>query len=249
LVNSIGRNTIVSKKVFLVTGGNKGIGKEIVRQLAVKGHTIYLGARDAKEGSRVVEELGAIGDVRFVQIDLTDVDSQKKAANQIGETAGFLDGLINNAGMIADYGPPSNASLEALRTTFETNYFGTVMVTQNMLPLLRAGKGKVIVNVSSALGSIALHGDPSWPYHGVNLLAYNSSKAALNSFTVLLAKELRAEGFRVNSVNPGHIATDLGGHNAPGKVEDGAAISVRCALEGPDGQTGLFLTTGGLIPW
>ena len=241
----------MSKRVFLVTGGNKGIGKETVKQLAVKGNTVYLGARNADEGRKAVAELAAAGDVRLVKLDITNVDSLKKAADQIKATSGFLDGLINNAGMIAvaDYGLPSAASLEVLRKTFETNYVGTVMVTQNMLPLLRAGKGKVIVNVSTALGSVTSHGDPSWPFHGVNVLAYNSSKAALNMFTVLLAKELRAEGFRVNSVSPGWIATDLGGPSAPGKVEDGAAISVKCALEGPDGQTGLFLTTGGVIPW
>lgn len=92
-------------------------------------------------------------------------------------------------------------------------------------------------------------GDPSWPFHSTTPLAYNSSKAALNMFTVLLAKELRDEGFRVNSVSPGWIATDLGGSSAPGTPEEGAAIALKCALEGPDGPTGMFLTAGGVIPW
>jgi hypothetical protein len=113
--------------------------------------------------------------VRFVHIDLTDVDSQKKAADHIEENTGFLDGLINNAGVCFDYAPPTTATLEALRTTFETNYFGTVMVTQTMLPLLRAGNGKVIVNVSTGIASMGLQGETSWPFHRVNLLAYNSS--------------------------------------------------------------------------
>lgn len=239
----------MDKKIFLVTGASKGIGKEIVRQLVGKGHTVYLGARDLNEGRKAAEEILAFGDVRLIHIDLTDSNSQKSAAEQIRKDSGFLDGLINNAGICTDYAPPTTASLEALREHFETNFFGTIAVTQSMLPLLRLGKGKVIVNVSTGLASLGLQGEPSWPFHGVNLLAYNSSKTALNMFTVSLAKELRAEGFRVNSVNPGHIATDLGGPNAPGKVEDGAAISVRCALEGSDGPTGLFLTNGGVVPW
>ncbi|TGG91715.1 SDR family oxidoreductase [Natronospirillum operosum] len=239
----------MSKKIFLVTGGNKGIGKAITTQLAQAGHTVYLGARKVEEGMKAAEELKAIGDVRFVQLDLTDLGSQAAAAEQIQSQSGHLDGLINNAGIIADYGMASGVRLENLRTTFETNYFGTIMVTQHMLPLLRAGSSKVIVNVSTGLGSITQHGDPSWPFHGVTPLAYNSSKAALNMFTVLLAKELRDEGFRVNAVSPGWIATDLGGDSAPGTPEEGAQIAVKCALEGPDGATGLFLTTGGVIPW
>lgn len=239
----------MSTKVFLVTGGNRGIGKEIVKQLASKGHTVYLSSRDIIKGQQVVEELKPHGDVRLVQIDLVNPESQKQAANRIIKESGHLDGLINNAGICSDYDLPTSVSIEALRSVFETNFFGTVMITQFMLPLLRLGKGKVIVNVSTALGSLGLQGEPSWPYSSVNLFAYNSSKTALNMFTVSLAKELRSEGFRVNSVNPGHIATDLGGLDAPGKVEDGARISVQCALEGSDEQTGLFLTTGGLVPW
>ncbi|MFY0665986.1 MAG: SDR family oxidoreductase [Natronospirillum sp.] len=239
----------MNSKVFLVTGGNKGIGKAITAQLALAGHTVYLGARKVDEGRKAADELNAIGDVRFVQIDLTDPDSQAAAVKQIQAQSGYLDGLINNAGIIADYGTASGVLLEDLRKTFETNYFGTIMVTQHMLPLLRAGSHKVIVNVSTGLGSITQHGDPSWPFHGVTPAAYNSSKAALNMFTVLLAKELRSEGFRVNAVSPGWIATDLGGESAPGTPEEGAEIAVKCALEGPDGATGLFLTTGGVIPW
>lgn len=239
----------MSKKVFLVTGGNKGIGKEVTTQLARADHTVYLGARKVEEGMKAVDELQAVGDVRFVQIDLTDLESQAAAAEQIRSQSGRLDGLINNAGIITDYGMASNVHLDDLRKTFETNYFGTIMVTQQMLPLLRAGSTKVIVNVSTGLGSMTMHGDPSWPFHGTTPLAYNSSKAALNMFTVLLAKELRDEGFRVNSVSPGWIATDLGGSSAPGTPEEGAEIAVKTALEGPDGPTGLFLTTGGVIPW
>lgn len=239
----------MSKQIFLVTGGNKGIGKEIVTQLARAGHTVYLGARNRDAGEQATQALSEVGDVRFVALDLNDTQSQQAAADYIAADSGYLDGLINNAGIIADYGQASNVTLDALRTTFETNTFGTISVTQATLPLLRTGEHRAIVNVSTGLGSLTQHGDPSWPFHSVTPLAYNASKAALNMFTVLLAKELREEGFRVNSVSPGWIATDLGGEQAPGTAEEGAAIAVQTALEGRDGATGLFLTSGGVIPW
>lgn len=239
----------MSKKVFLVTGGNKGIGREVTRQLASKGHTVYFGARDVKRGEEALASLKSAGDVRFVELDLTNPATHAAAAKKIAAEAGSLDGLMNNAGISLEPQTPSQVSLENMRTTFETNVFGTIGVTQAMLPLLRAGKSKVIVNTSSALGSLNLGGDESWPYSAVNVLAYNSSKTALNMFTVSLAKELRAEGFKVNSISPGHVATDMGGANAPGKVEDGAAISVRLALSEDDGVTGLFFSAGGVVPW
>lgn len=235
--------------IYLVTGGNKGIGKQIVTELAKEGHRVYLGARNIEAGKATTAELKAYGDVRFVQLDLNDIPTQHSAAKHIKAESGYLDGLINNAGIIVDYDSASNVTLETLRQTFETNVFGTINVTQIMLPLLRFGKHKSIVNVSTGLGSITQHGDPSWPFHGVIPLAYNSSKSALNMFTVLLAKELRSEGFRVNAVSPGWIATDLGGEDASGTVEEGAAITVKTIQEGSEGQTGLFLTTNGIIPW
>ncbi|MAE74384.1 MAG: short-chain dehydrogenase [Bdellovibrionaceae bacterium] len=239
----------MDKKVFLVTGGNKGIGKEIVKQLASLGHLVYFSTRNVRAGKQALADLRSFGEVKLVSMDVNDRKSQEAAYAQIAEDSGYLDGLINNAGICTDYSAPSMVSQEALRLHFETNYYGPISVTQTMLPLLRKGSSKVIVNVSSALGSIALQGEESWPFYGVNLLAYNSSKTALNMFTVSLAKELRIEGFKVNSVNPGHIKTDLGGENAPGTVEEGAAISVRCALLENNTQTGLFLSKGGSVPW
>ncbi len=236
-------------KVFLVTGANKGIGKQIAKELAGLGHTVYLAARNRSAGLAAEEELKALGDVRFIHLDLNDVSTIEKAAEHIKLKSGYLDGLINNAGIIVDYGTASTVTIDALKKTFETNLFGTIIVTQKMLPLLRMGQNRVIVNVSTGLASLAMHGDPSWPFHSTVPFAYNASKAALNMFSILLAKELRGEEFRVNSVSPGWIATDLGGESAPGTVEEGAAIALKTALEGADGQTGLFLTSGGVVPW
>ncbi len=239
-----------TKKIALVSGANKGIGREIVRQLSEKGLRVYLGARDEARGRKAVAELSERGgNIRFLQLDVTQPDSIHAAAQVIEEDSGKLDILINNAGVIFESAPPTKADMVLLRKTFETNYFGAVALTQAMLPLLRKSGHKVIVNVSSGLGSSTLHGVPGWSGFAFPLLAYNSSKAALNSFTVLLANELRPEGFRVNSVNPGYVATDLNEHKGTGTAEQGAQISVQCALAGKDGPSGSFLTAGGHLPW
>ncbi|MBC7658588.1 MAG: SDR family oxidoreductase [Chitinophagaceae bacterium] len=237
-------------RIALVTGANKGIGKEIAQQLAQKGLTVFIGCRDQKRGEAAALELRLQGgDVRVIALDVTDAQSIETAARRLQEECGHLDVLINNAGISVEHAPPSAANAAKMRETFDTNFFGAVATTQAMLPLLRLSAHKVIVNVSSELGSSTLHSVPEWAYAGVNLLSYNASKAALNSFTVLLAKELRSEGFRVNSINPGYVATDLNHHRGKGTAAEGAVIAVKAALLGPDGPTGSFLTEGGTLPW
>jgi len=238
-------------RVALVTGANKGIGKEIARQLAQHGLRVFLGARDETRGTVAVKELQSQGlSVELLILDIENIGSIRSAADRLFAEVGRLDILINNAGAVYEYGAPSQSDPALLRKTFETNFFGAVSVTQAMLPLLRKSDHKVIVNVSSGLGSLAQHSLPeSRNPTSINILAYNSSKTALNAFTVLLAKELRPEGFRVNSVCPGYISTDLNEHRGPGTVEEGARISVRCALAGPDGPTGCYLAEGGTLPW
>jgi len=239
-----------TKKIALVTGANKGIGKETARQLAELGYTVYIGARDAARGQAAAEELSAAGgDVRFVRLDVTEPETLRSAVEQVTAEAGRLDALVNNAGIAADQAPPSTADLDAARATFEVNFFGPVAVAQAFLPLLRAGSEKVIVNVSSELGSITLNGDPAAQFADVNILGYNSSKSALNAFTVMLAKELAPEGFRVNAVDPGFTATDMNGHAGPLSPEDAARIVVRNATLDADGPTGAFFTEGGTLPW
>ena len=181
-------------KVALITGANKGIGFEVARQLGRAGFTVLLGARDVSKGEQAASKLQGEGlDVHFVLADLNQASESSVAlAKKIGEEFGHLDVLINNAGIaLPEDGHASDASIETLRKTFETNYFGTVAFTQPLLPLLRNAEAARIVNVSSGLGSLAINSDAASPFYDVKLLAYNSSKAALNMFTVDLAYDLR----------------------------------------------------------
>lgn len=239
--------THLTAPIALVTGGNKGIGLGLVKQLAQAGWTVYLGSRDAARGQAARDRLPAELDVRVLALEVTEAATLQAAADSVRQQSGRLDVLINNAGICPDIEPPSKATLDSLRSTYETNVFGPVLVVQAMLPLLRAGTLKRIVNVSSELGSATLHGDPNFKYGFVNGLSYCSSKSALNAFTVLLSKELYAEGFAVNAVNPGYTATDLNGHSGTLSVEQAAATVAGVAMS--ELGTGSFFTEGGRLPW
>jgi len=236
--------------VALVTGANKGIGFEVARAIAKAGYTVLLGARNPMSGREAAAILtGEHLDVRFVELDVTRMESISSAAARIGADFGKLDVLVNNAG-IADPqdGPPSRANVAVIERVLRTNFLGAVAMAQAVLPLLRKSDAGRIVNVSSDLGSITRHGDPTWKYAQVKVLGYCASKAALNMFTVQLAFELKAQGITVNSVNPGFTATDLNAHRGQQTVEEGAAEVVRVALQ-EHGPTGKFLETGGELVW
>ena len=239
------------RRIALVTGANKGIGLEVARQLGKAGHRILLGARDEARGREAEKTLRDEGiDVRFVAIDLSDTASLRAAAADIEANEGRIDILVNNAGVaVQGDGLPGSTDLDVVRRTFETNFFGTVAVTQALLPLVKKSRAGRIVNVSSGLGSIALNADPNWAYAAVKLTGYNASKAALNMFTVLLAAELKDTGIKVNAVNPGYTATDLNGNSGHQSIEEGAAETVRMAQISDDGPTGGFTSTEGVEPW
>src|SRR5262249_43982780 len=237
-------------KVALVTGSNKGIGKELVRELAARGSTVYLGARDAQRGQAAAQDLARAGDVRFVRLDLADSGTINATAETVKQEVGKLDVLVNNAAVALEWEPPSTANIALLKETFQTNYFGLVEVTQVFLPLLRAATTRVILNVTSGLGSITKHADPSWEFGNVLLLGYNSSKAAVNMFTVLLAKELKKEGFKVNAVSPGYTATALNQFRGTETPAAAAAYLVHYALLDEQGPTSGFFAKGeGTLPW
>jgi NAD(P)-dependent dehydrogenase (short-subunit alcohol dehydrogenase family) len=225
-----------NKPVALVTGANKGIGKEIARQLGAQGLTVLVGARDLRRGEEAAAELKASGaNSHAVRLDVTDEASIAEAARRIEEEFGGLDVLVNNAAIAQDSVPPSQLDMATLRRTFETNVFGVVAVTQAMLPMLRKSSAGRIVNLSSGLASLAQNSDPNWAFDSVNLLAYNSSKTALNAVTVQFAKELRDTPIKVNAADPGYTATDMNGHSGTRTVEQGATAAVRLATLPDDG--------------
>jgi NAD(P)-dependent dehydrogenase (short-subunit alcohol dehydrogenase family) len=189
-------------------------------------------------------------DVGFVEIDLVRPESIQAAASLIHNDFQRLDVLVNNAG-ISDPGdgPPSKADIGAVRRVMDTNFFGTLMVTQAMLPLLHKSASGRVVNVSSGLGSLTLNGDPDWEFAHVKRMGYNTSKAAVNMLTVQLAYELRETSIKVNSADPGFTATDLNGHRGYQSVEQGAAEAIRLALLPDDGPTGGFFNSAGPEPW
>ncbi len=242
------------KPLALVTGANKGIGFEVARQLGRDhGMTVLVAARDAGRGRDAAARLAAEGiDARPLVLDVTDAASVAAAAAAVDrDHGGRLDVLVNNAGVALDRSPPTRTDLAAMRATFETNVFGPLAVTLALLPLLRRSPAGRVVNVSSGLGSLTLNADPASAYAAVKLVAYNSSKAALNMQTVLLARELAEAGsaIKVNAADPGYTATDLNGHQGTGTVADGARAAVRLATLPPDGPTGGFFDAAGVQPW
>ena len=244
---------MMNERIALVTGANKGIGYEVARQLGKRGITILVGARNETLGSEAAEQLKAEGvDAKFVPLDVIEQTTIERAAGDIEREFGKLDILINNAG-IADMSeattPPSQLEIDTLRRIFETNFFGAFKVTKAMLPLVRKSEAGRIVNVSSGLGSLTQHSDPTWEFYGVKPLAYNSSKTALNAFTVMLAHELKDTAIKVNSADPGFTATDLNGHRGYRTVEQGASVIVDLATLPNDGATGGYFDENGTVPW
>ncbi|MGZ4984258.1 MAG: SDR family NAD(P)-dependent oxidoreductase, partial [Chthoniobacterales bacterium] len=194
---------MTTKKIALVTGANKGIGLETVRQLAGKDITVLLGARDMKKGEEAAEKLRKEKlDVRALEIDVSNSASIQKAAKEVEREFGQLDILINNAGVMLDDEKKmaSEQSLETWRKTFETNLFGLIETTNAFLPLLRKSEAGRIVNLSSILGSITYHATPGSPvYDSKSYASYNVSKSAVNAYTVQLAYELKNTKIKVNA--------------------------------------------------
>ena len=238
-------------KTVLITGANKSIGFETARQLGQLGYRIWLGARDEERGKAAAETLVAEGfDVRALAIDVTDDDSVKAAAARVQSEDGKLDVLINNAGILGgEMTAPSQQSVDIVREVYETNVLGPIRVTQSFLPLLKAADGANVVMVSSGLGSLGWLSDPDNQFHGINILAYNSSKTALNAVTVAFAKEFSAFGIHVNSADPGYTATDFNGHSGYRTVEQAGKGIVWLATQDKSGPTGGFYFDGTTVPW
>jgi NAD(P)-dependent dehydrogenase (short-subunit alcohol dehydrogenase family) len=231
----------------LVTGANKGIGKEVARQLAAAGLTVYVGSRDPERGQRAVNEIGS--NARLLVFDVTDAQSIADAARQMDK----LDILVNNAGIAVDLNPATDTDVDSFRRTYETNVFGVVAVTNAFLPALRRSVRPRIVNISSGTASLAWSTGPQAQFPAVGSgAAYRSSKTALNALTVFYAQTLAADGFKVNALAPGLRKTDLNPRAAAadGDPAEAAAGAVRLALLPDDGPTGEFLSWDGTpVPW
>jgi NAD(P)-dependent dehydrogenase (short-subunit alcohol dehydrogenase family) len=244
----------IDKKVALITGANRGIGLETARQLGQKNVTVVVGARTLAAAEETAAKLKSEGIDAFpVKLEVTSAADRKAAAKTIGDKFGKLDILINNAGVGAQGDmfalTVSETTEEEFQTVFGTNLFAVVAVTREFLPLLKKSDAGRIVNLSSILGSIALHADPNSPIAAVKSLAYDASKSALNAFTVHLAAELKDTKIKVNSAHPGWVKTDMGTDKAPMEIVDGAKTSVDLALIPQDGPNGRFIHLGEELPW
>jgi len=226
----------------LITGGNKGIGYETARRLVAAGHTVWIGARDTERGQAAADALGA----SFVRLDVTDDASVASAVSTVGDEAGHLDVLINNAGILGDVTAPGDMTVDQLRAVYETNVFGVVRVTNAFLPLLRRAESPSVVNVTSGLGSFTLVHDPDRVESQYPLAAYGSSKTALTMLTVQYAKA--TPDVRFNAVDPGQTATEFTG-NLGHDVSDGADAAVRIATLGSETPTGTVTDREGVLPW
>ncbi|KAF5373763.1 hypothetical protein D9758_000855 [Tetrapyrgos nigripes] len=246
------------KRVILVTGANSGIGYELVKVLASKGHIVYLAARNEANGLEAQRKLQAEDglNVKFIQLDITDINSIQSAKVKIEKEEGRLDVLVNNAG-IACWDKDQNATsvdISTVRETMETNFFGLVQTTTTLLPLLRqAAKHKpghtVILMNTIDMASGGLQSSPRALPH---LVGYNTSKAAVNSYTIALAHELKGEGIKVNCVTPRFTSTSLNGFAPGGKTpQQGGQLMAEWSLLGPEdeGKTGLFWSDEGEFPW
>jgi NAD(P)-dependent dehydrogenase (short-subunit alcohol dehydrogenase family) len=243
-----------AKKVALITGANKGLGFETARQLGASGITVLIGARDDAKGEAAAAKLKSEGiDARAIKLDVANPTDVKAAAKKIEKEFGVLDILVNNAGVTFEgFGAnePSKTPLDdVLRKTFETNFFAVVALTQTLLPLVRKSEAGRIVNVSSILGSLTLQATEGSPIYDFKAFAYDTSKAALNSFTIHLAHELKGTKIKVNSAHPGWVKTDMGTDAAPMEILDGVKTSVELATLGQDGPTGGYFHMGETLPW
>lgn len=244
-------------KSALVTGANKGIGLEVAKQLAQQGFFVYIGSRNLASGEAAVQQLKAMGltTLEAVQLDVTNPDSIRAARATIGEKTSVLDVLVNNAGISGGLSQPAlHATLAQFRAVFETNVFGVAGVTQAFIDLLEKSPQPRIVNVSSAMASLTLYADLDNEQFANRYPVYQSSKTALNMYTVNLAYELRATPFKVNAVCPGYTKTDFTGHQGTSTVEEAGQRIAKYALLGPDGPTGKYFseeyfTAPAACPW
>jgi NAD(P)-dependent dehydrogenase (short-subunit alcohol dehydrogenase family) len=247
----------MSQKVAFITGGNRGLGFQTAIELKDAGVMVVIGSRNLAQGEQAVAKLRAAGvDADVLEFDITKASDAQAAYDYFNSRYGRLDILVNNAGIAAGVfpgtGPEHSAtqvSADLLHKVFETNFFAQVALTNALLPLIRKSEAGRIVNLSSILGSLALHADPKSPIYHAKSFAYDASKTALNAYTVHLAYELRDTRIKVNSAHPGWVKTDMGGDQAPMELSEGAKTSAALATLPDDGPSGGYFHLGKPLPW
>lgn len=243
-------------RISLVTGASRGLGQATARRLAREGGHVVLAARDTAALTATVDQLNEDGySASALRLDVTDDARVRAAAAEVAAAFGRVDVLINNAGVLPEAtnsAPAESVDVAMFRETFATNVFGTVSVLEAFLPLLRKSEQGRIVNVSTTMGSLTDQSDPDSPYYGMVVPAYQSSKAALNSVTIALAKSLAGTPIKVTSVCPGFVQTDLTPVNrdqAPLTADHAAEIIHRAASLPADAPSGTFIDATGPVPW
>jgi NAD(P)-dependent dehydrogenase (short-subunit alcohol dehydrogenase family) len=228
-------------KTVLITGANRGIGFETARQLAARGFHVIIGARSEQQGQKAQRELNDVGKVSLLSVDVSDSKSIASAASKFA-SMGQLDVLINNAGIYPDEGISIlTISRDQIVSTFQTNTFGPLAMTQAFLPYLKKSTAARVINFSSGYGQL--------DGLSANVPSYCLSKLALNGVTIMLAEALKDHGIAVNSMCPGWVRTDMGGSTAPRSVEQGADTAVWLASEADQKLTGKFFRDRKEIPW
>ncbi len=235
-------------KKALITGANKGLGFETARHLLQQGYYVYLGCRNKQHGEDALKKLSEQGltQAEVLELDVTSAASVKSARKKTAA----LDVLVNNAGILGKLPSAGNpVTVDDVKQVFETNFFGAIRVTEAFIDLIKQALQGRIVNVTSDLGSLTLHNDPSWEYYPYKGLAYGPSKTALNAYTLALAFQLKDTPVKVNCVTPGHTATDFNNYRGHKKPEDSCKIITYYATLDETGPSGKFFGENGELPW
>jgi NAD(P)-dependent dehydrogenase (short-subunit alcohol dehydrogenase family) len=234
---------MAEQRVALVTGGNRGIGLEICRQLAASGIKVILGSRDAAKGVAAARELSGAGlPVETRHLDVSSAKSISECMNWVRRDVGRLDVLVNNAGIMIEEGDADTLEeLEMIRETMQTNVYGPLLLARLSIPIMKSRRYGRIVNLSSSMGSLT--------EMGAGYIAYRMSKASINVVTRVVAAETEGMGILVNSVDPGWVQTAMGGSSASRTVEKGAETAVWLATLPDNGPTGSFFRDRKPIAW
>lgn len=236
----------------LITGANKGLGFELAKYLLHKDYFVFLGCRNAENGKDAVRELKNSGleNCMLLEIDISKEESVNSAAKEFGKYSGVLDILINNAGILGKRKSEDNPlSISDVREVFETNFFGTIAVTEAFLPFLKKSSLPVIENITSDLSSLTMHQDPDWLLYNAKSISYGPSKTALNAYTVALAYEYKDLGFKINCVTPGWTSTDFNGNSGGKSPAENCINLAKYAMLDENGPTGKFFGEEGELPW